>query len=60
MGDTQQGSSLKVYRTKVVVTDEHFFPIPVDDLVDALAGTFLATTHHRWDRSSPRHRCTPP
>ncbi len=39
--DTQRGSSLKVYRTKVVVTDEHYFPIPVDDLVDALAGMYV-------------------
>lgn len=38
-------SSLKVFRSKVVVTDEHFFPIAVDDLVDALAG---------WSRAASR------
>lgn len=45
-------SSLKVYRSKVVVTDEHFFPIAVDDLVDALAGIERAS-------NCAAHRATP-
>lgn len=47
----ERASSLAVYRTKVVVTDEHFLPVPLDDLVGALAGAQYPTSVLQGDHS---------